>query len=119
MREGIIASSCGGAILGVDESHVEKALDGVATEPQPERSGRTLSERGEEHAGGHHHERQVPNHVQHQHRPRVRAPVAVVGGNEASEGERPHGGAAEHRIISSAANAEQVLLFLFLLHVRC
>lgn len=132
MREGVANS---GSELKVDEGHVKDALEGVAAEPEPQRRRRPLAERGEEDAGGDDDEGEVPDHVEHEHRPRVRALAGVAvtisvvvgsavgavgeeeaaagGGDEAREGEGAHRGEAEHGISSSAADVA-----LLLVHVR-
>jgi len=129
VRKGIANSA---SELKEDESHMKNALEGVAAEPESERRGRPLAQRGEEDAGGHDDEGEVPDHVKDQHRAGVGALSAVVvvgstvgtvgeeeaaagGGDEAREGESAHGGAAEHGIVSCAGGADVALV---LVHVR-
>lgn len=129
MTKGIANSE---AELKEDESHMKNALERVAAEPESERRGRPLAKRGEEDAGGHDDEGEVPDHVEDQHRARVPALSAVVvvgstvctvreeeaaagGGDEAREGQSAHGGAAEHGIVSCAGGADVALA---LVHVR-
>lgn len=132
MREGV--ANCGSK-LEEDEGHVKDALEGVAGEPESERRGGTLGERGEEDGGGDRHEGEVPDHVEHEHRPRVGAvgdgdvgvvvvgsavgavgeeEAAAVGGDEAGEGDGAQRGAAENGISSSGGGDVAVLL----VHVR-
>ena len=66
MREGITSSD---TKFRENKSHMKKTLKGIATEPKSERSGRTLVESGEDDGGGNHHKSEVPDHVDHQHRP--------------------------------------------------
>lgn len=118
------------AELEEDESHMKNALTRVAAEPESERRGRALAKRGEEDAGGHDDEGEVPDHVEDQHRSWVAALSAVVvvgstvctvreeeaaagGGDEARERESADGGAAEHGIVSCAGGAD-----VGLVHVR-
>lgn len=108
MREGI---GSGGAVLGVDESDMEKALKGVATEPKSERSGGTLGDRGEENGGGDYDEGHVPDHVDYQDRLGIGAAGFSVGGS-GNERESVHGGAAEYPISADLA----LLFFQSFLH---
>jgi hypothetical protein len=104
VREGITSSD---TIFRVNKSDMENALQGVATEPKSERSGRMLAECGEDNGGGNDHEGEVPDHVNHEDRSGIGA-AGVVVFIVRSRRE----GAVEEGIISSESDDLALLLFV-------
>jgi hypothetical protein len=106
MREVITSSD---TIFRVNKSDMENALQGVATKPKSERSGRMLAECGEDDGSGNHDEGEVPDHVNHEDRSGIGAAGVVVFIVRSR-----HEGAVEEGIISSESD-DLALLLLFVL----
>jgi hypothetical protein len=104
VREGITSSD---TIFRVNKSDMENALQGVATKPKSERSGRMLAECGEDDGSGNHDEGEVPDHVNHEDRSGIGA-AGVVVFIVRSRRE----GAVEEGIISSESDDLALLLFV-------